>query len=536
VLDKPKALYKKADQCNWNETEIVHLKGNNIKFIYNTAAFEIVQRSLRQVLKNLEFAITEIEETDQEGSGTKTTLKAHNKRQNGLPGKTYFVININIYKTTSTLMVNGGKSYTRFEAEVHPILERRIEECTNLPQINSKIERVCIDQAEAMEEMKDSEQRFVDCENCDDLQQADDNIYDMRHWQISVADHQDRISQTLGSTNAHSLNSPSPPPRHRATGEQRLRITSTPHNCERLDEWGTELHIDNPDEICHCNACKKNERDRHDTNNTSIYGTPETIPNQRSGSPITLHSDVLLAGPLNPQKRRPAQANRKATAAPSASPDQRISPNHHSVGHASDIPDKYTILRERERDLAEREIDHRQRERKMKATEKKLVGRENELANNPRQLVTAQSLIYKLEAEILELRESARIGTQHSPPNTGHAQCNSGPSHHHNSPLPTVSQLQLQQVSTQLQQLSMHMTSMELGINSKIISMERKLDQITENQGHRSNGLPHELHQIQLHQLELRNLHQRLLNTVPQIQNRPPQQNTRVYTYYSSSH
>jgi hypothetical protein len=572
VLDKPKALYKKADQCNRNETEIVHMKGNNTKFIYNTAAFEIVQRSLRQVLKNLEFVITEIDETDQEGSGTKTTLKAHYKCQNGAPGKIYSVINI--YKTTSTLMVNGGKSYTRFEEEVHPILERRIAECPNLPQINSDIEQVCIDQAQAMEEMmKDSEQRYVDAEP------ANDRSY------IEECPPPEPAHKTAPRTVRTTRDKKTEPKKVYITEEMTTDPEQRPADADPTNDrsYIEESPSSEPPQTI---ALRTDRRTRdkktelkkpsksviqHRTANLPATSSPATSKSPTHGLPARKVTLAIAAQEIHPIDMCPTCNEAlqdtsieciqcrllyhhdceiivqndtdnasyvciSCTALGQADstnvvpePDHRKAKNTPQSKQASDTTRERTIeakektLQTREKELSEKERENKQKDKKLRSWEKNLLEQERENIATPKQLSTAQAVIAKLEMEIGNLRDTISIQNRRE----SQANPQQPPQSCQSTPHPDISQNlltqiqhmgnQMQLMGNQIQQLSTVVLSSQLNINAKIDTLEGKISQSqpTHNapcrcEDTRGLNITEALRDIRIDQIELRNMHLRL--------------------------
>jgi hypothetical protein len=478
TLNRGNALAKKAAACEKEPIITIPRAGCNISYELNTAAYEIMRQTVVPTLQHKGLHCTTEQIEDNDNLIVQETIRV--TKTEGQKDK--FQYTINMHHTTCYITVNG-EEFNRFDTEVMPIITKQIEQQKDLSAINNKIKRHCDSQAQHLP--NDPSQ----------VQQESNKNRKMRTstrttQQASLKANSSPVTQQQLSppaaitTQTPSTSTPqgNQPPRSNTTNlaichdndqedtpticptcsqpaiDECIQCTSCcfwfHHECELLEDWEIEHHIDNVDEIYHCSTCRQIEKDRQDVNNTSIYSTPTPTANQGPVTPPTLQIDVQ-ASPPNPQKGRPVQANKKVTVASGTPSDQRAD------GHIGNIPDKENILKEREKDLADREKDHRQRERRLKATEKKLVGKENELANNPRQLATAQSYINKLEADNTELRESARIRnsqpnndyrTHHSPPNIGgYAPCNSGPCHHHNSytdhSTPPI-------VSSQLQQLS----------------------------------------------------------------------------------
>jgi hypothetical protein len=148
TLNKAKALTKKADHCNRGATSVAHKKGDNFTFQYNPGSFKIVRRALTHVLESMSNLFTKYLDLDRSGVHTQELLKVNFRRSSG---KSLYTINL--YLTTSLLMVNCTAP-SKYEADIHPILEELIQKCTNLDEINQEIEQICRRQVAAFRTAK----------------------------------------------------------------------------------------------------------------------------------------------------------------------------------------------------------------------------------------------------------------------------------------------------------------------------------------------------------------------------------------------
>jgi hypothetical protein len=112
-----------------------------------------VRRALTPVLESTSNHVTKTVDLDRSGVRTQEVLKVHFRRKDGSAGKPLY--SINLFLTTSLLLVNGPTP-SKYEADIHPILEELIQKCTNLDEINQEIEQMCRLQVAALEQQKTS--------------------------------------------------------------------------------------------------------------------------------------------------------------------------------------------------------------------------------------------------------------------------------------------------------------------------------------------------------------------------------------------
>ena len=103
-VNEKTAIKKKIKSCREEPLEIKMEKGNNLRIFCNTTAFEIMRKIIIETVAS-NYVLEKTEKKDISGKVVIETIKTKDRNAR----RTLPIFFINIYRTTSTLLINGPK-------------------------------------------------------------------------------------------------------------------------------------------------------------------------------------------------------------------------------------------------------------------------------------------------------------------------------------------------------------------------------------------------------------------------------------------
>lgn len=123
-LNKETMLNKKIKSCNRSQPLTTTMeKGNNLRILCSTMAFEKTRNLINNTMTHSGFTIETVQQEDLEGQVFADTIKV--KEKDSRRNKAIFTINI--YRTTSSMMVNGPQ-VQKFIQEMVPVIQSWAQE------------------------------------------------------------------------------------------------------------------------------------------------------------------------------------------------------------------------------------------------------------------------------------------------------------------------------------------------------------------------------------------------------------------------
>ena len=113
TLDRTKALVKKAESCSKEHLSYTLKPGKNFVMECSTATYELSKGVIRSILETkdifkTEYSVKTEEGVDQTGAHVESRYKLFQRKKGGEPG-CYSKLTINMYNTTSRILVNGAR-------------------------------------------------------------------------------------------------------------------------------------------------------------------------------------------------------------------------------------------------------------------------------------------------------------------------------------------------------------------------------------------------------------------------------------------
>ena len=103
-VNEKTAIKKKIKSCREEPLEIKMEKENNLRIFCNTTAFEIMRKIIIETVAS-NYVLEKTEKKDISGKVVIETIKTKDRNAR----RTLPIFFINIYRTTSTLLINGPK-------------------------------------------------------------------------------------------------------------------------------------------------------------------------------------------------------------------------------------------------------------------------------------------------------------------------------------------------------------------------------------------------------------------------------------------